>query len=152
MTSAPRERALLCRARGRSCALRIEHLVETMRPLPVEAFPGVRPFVTGLSIVRGVPVPVIDLGALLGCPEPPHATRFVTVKAAGRQVALAVEEVVGIRELPEALTSLPPLLGDAAGEAVSAVAALDAALLLVLQAARLVPDSVWQELDQGIRT
>jgi purine-binding chemotaxis protein CheW len=147
LTGAPGA-ALLCRARERLCALPIEHLLETMRPLPIEPFPGVPGFVSGLSIVRGTAVPVIDLGALLGSLEPPNATRFVTVKVASRQVSLAVEEVVGICELPGTLSALPPLLGDAAGDAVSAVATLDAGLLLVLQAARLVPDSLWETLGQ----
>jgi chemotaxis signal transduction protein len=65
-------------------------------------------------------------------------------------VALAVEGVLGVRELTsESLDALPPLLGDASRVAISAVAALDRELLLVLETAHLVPESLWPILDIG---
>jgi purine-binding chemotaxis protein CheW len=128
-------------------ALPVQNVIETMRPLPTEALAGVPPFVRGLSLIRGRPVPVVDLGALVSASEPANPTRFVTLRLGDRRVALAVESVLGIRALPDALSGLPPLLADAAAEAVSAVGALDAELLLVLETARLVPDSFWLELD-----
>jgi purine-binding chemotaxis protein CheW len=141
--------ALLCRARDRLCALPLEHLVETMRPLPVTPVPGAAPFVRGLSLIRGGPVPVVDLGALLGAREQAEPTRFVTLRIGDRRVALAVERVVGIQQLPSVLTTLPPVLADAPAEFVSAIGAVDAELLLVLQALRLVPDSVWGAAEAG---
>lgn len=142
--------ALLCRARGRLCALPLDTLVETMRPLPVTPVAGAPAFVRGVSFIRGAPVPVVDVGALLGAPEPPDATRFVSLRVGDRRVALALEEVLGFRKLAsESLSALPPLLRGASEEAVSAVAVLDAELLLVLEAARLVPESLWSALDGG---
>ena len=139
--------ALLCRARARLCALPLQHVIETMRPLPVEPFAGAPPFVRGLALIRGRPVPVVDVGALVSASEPANPTRFVTLRVGDRRVALALESVLGIRALPDAMSGLPPLLTDASAEAVSAVSALDAELLLVLEAARLVPDSLWLGLD-----
>jgi purine-binding chemotaxis protein CheW len=118
-----------------------------MRPLPVTPLAGAPAFVQGLSVIRGTPVPVVDLGALLSGSDPAKPTRFVTLRLDGRCVALAVEGVLGIRELPGTLSSLPPLLADASAEAVSALGILDAELVLVLEAARLVPDSVGKERD-----
>ena len=43
------------------CALRLEDVGETMRPLPVSPLPETAAFVLGLAIVRGAPTPVIDL-------------------------------------------------------------------------------------------
>jgi purine-binding chemotaxis protein CheW len=118
-----------------------------MRPLAVAPLPGAPAFVRGLSVIRGRPVPVVDLGALLSSSEPSKPTRFVTLRLDGRCVALAVEAVLSIQELPGTLSSLPPLLAEASAEAVSAVGMLDAELILVLEAARLVPDAVWKGLD-----
>lgn len=141
---------LLCRARSRLCALPLHHLLETMRPLPIEPLAGMPPFVRGLSLIRGGPVPVVDVGVLLGASEPPRPTRFVTLRTGDRRVALAVEGVLGVRELTsESLDALPPLLGDASRVAISAVAALDRELLLVLETAHLVPESLWPILDIG---
>lgn len=139
--------ALFCRARARLCALPLKDVVETMRPLPVTGVPGAPPFVRGVSVIRGAPVPVVDVGGLLGDPRSDGATRFVVLRLGERRAALAVEEVLGLRELTSRqLGELPPLLKDA-GEVVSRVAALDAELLLVLATARLVSDSVWQAAE-----
>jgi purine-binding chemotaxis protein CheW len=61
-----RQSTLLCRVRERLCALPLAHVVETMRPLPIEPLGGMPGFVQGIAIIRGAPVPVVDAGALLG--------------------------------------------------------------------------------------
>jgi purine-binding chemotaxis protein CheW len=86
--------ALLCRARELLCALPLECLVETMRPLPVTADPLAPPFVLGVARVRGTQMPVVDLGALLGARLPPQPARFLSLRLEGRGVILAVEGVV----------------------------------------------------------
>ena len=141
---------LLCRAGAGLCALPLEHVVEIMRALPVEAVAVPSPCLRGLSIIRGQPVPVVDLGMLLGEPSC-EAARLVAVTVGGRPVALAVTAVLGVRTLdPTTLSSaLPPLLRDAAGDAVSAIGTLDAELLFLLQAGRLVPQSLFDQLDAG---
>jgi purine-binding chemotaxis protein CheW len=103
-----------------------------------------------MSVIRGTAIPVVDAGALLGSDEPPEPTRFVTLKTEEKRVALAVEQVVGIRELTAvSLQDLPPLLRNAKADLVAAVGILDSELLLVLQTARIVPESVWRTLQGG---
>jgi len=129
------------------CALPLEHVVETMRPLPVEIVGGAPEFVSGLSIIRGVPLPVVDTGSLLGAGES-LPTRFVTVKAGKRLVALAVDAVLGLRAISaDSLHELPPLLGDARAELITGIGAIDSELLLVLRTARVVPESFWAALE-----
>jgi purine-binding chemotaxis protein CheW len=128
----------------------VEHLIETMRPLPVAGLPSAPPFVRGVARIRGAAVPVVDVGTLLGEAEPAASGRFVTVKAGDRPVALAVEAVLGLRTLPGASFGvLPPLLGQAEAGVVGALGALDGELLVVLNAARSVPDPVWRALEAG---
>jgi purine-binding chemotaxis protein CheW len=143
--------SLLFRARGHLCALPLAHVVETMRPLPVEPMAGAPPYVRGLAIIRGAPVPVVDVARLLGeeaagtevgARVPPSA-RFVTLKIGERAIALAVDGVVGVRTLAvDALHELPALLRDAEVDAVSSIGTLDSELLLVLRSARLVPQNL----------
>lgn len=137
---------LLCRLGARLCALRLENVVETMRPLPVESIAGAPRFVQGLALIRGVPVPVVDIALLFNeCDSAPQ--RWVTIDAGGRIVALAVDHVVGVRAIGTgAGTDLPPLLRDAAEDVVTAMGTLDSELLLFLSAARLIP----QELHDRI--
>jgi purine-binding chemotaxis protein CheW len=136
--------ALICSLGTSLCSLPLDSVVESFRPLPVEPFSGAPDFVLGIAIVRGAPVPVLDLARLVrGRPGLP--TRFVVLKAGERRVALAVDDVVGVRPVAvERLAELPPLLGDADTATVSAVGMLDSALFLVLQGSRIVPENFFE--------
>jgi purine-binding chemotaxis protein CheW len=130
--------ALLCRVHDVVCAVPLVHVVEIMRPLPVEPLGGAPPFVVGLARIRGAAVPVVDLGRLVAGHEGTASTRFVSVRSDGRVVALQVDAVLGVSPLPERVVELPPLLREDGGP-VAALGERDRALLLVLATARLVP-------------
>jgi purine-binding chemotaxis protein CheW len=143
--------SLLCRVGSHLCALPIESVVETMRPLPLSALSGAPAFVLGLSIIRGSPIPVVDVRCLLSATdERGDPARFVTVKTGDRRTALAVDSVIGVRVLGSvSLGELPALLGEAKREVVETIGALDAKLLIVLESARMVPESLWADLEAG---
>ena len=141
------EKALLVRAGTCICALRLAHIVETMRPLAVAPLPDMPEFVRGLSIIRGEPVPVVDAGTLLGAPSGQPPERYVTVRAGARTVALAVDAVIGVRELESSwLGGLPPLLGNAGAGTIESIGVLDADVLMVLRAGSIVPMELWKRL------
>lgn len=140
--------ALVVTAGATACAISIEHVAETMRPLPVEPVAHTPGFVQGLAVIRGAPVPVVDLPALLGgASRAARSGRFVTLKLDHRRLALAVDSVLGLRRLdPRQLEQLPPLLRDAAPGLIESLGSADAQLLVVLRASRLIPDAVWKTL------
>ena len=141
-----RAQTLLCRVGTRLCAVPLEHVVETLRPLPVEPLAGAPDFVLGVTLLRGEPAPVVDAARLLGASTGQPA-RFVALRVGERIVALAVDGVEDVRTLDEGtIRALPPLLRDARSDAVEALGRLDADLLLVLRSAALVPDAVWAQL------
>ncbi len=91
-----------------------------------------------MATIRGTATPVVDLGVLLGRGSG-TPTRFVTVRAGDRVVALAVDEVVGLnRYTPGQFIDRPSLLSDADHPLVQSLAVKDSSLHLVLDAARLV--------------
>jgi purine-binding chemotaxis protein CheW len=145
---------VLCRIGSRIGALALLDVRETMRPLPIEPLAGTPPFVLGLAVVRGSPVPVIDAGRLLNPSALPYSpiassfpSRFVSLKLGDRTTALAVDAVLDVRSLAAGmLADIPPLLSEASEDLVSLVGALDTELLLVLETARLVPESVWSAI------
>lgn len=145
----PRRTMLVVRAGSRSYAVPVEVVLETMRPLPIETIVGTPIFVRGLSVIRGAPVPVIDLAMLLESRE--AATkheRFVTVRSQGGTFALEVDGVVGVRDLDwNQLEELPPVLGRGADDPVEAIAVVDKEFLMVLRSARIVPDEIWKNVD-----
>lgn len=137
---------LLCGSGGRLCALPLSQVGETLRPLPVTPIPDMPPCVLGASILRGEAVPVVALSALLGAP-PTEPARFVSLRLGERYAALAVDKVFGVRALPAAVLDQTPPLFDAGADAqLAGISARDTELLVVLRAARAVPDSVWQAL------
>lgn len=141
--------ALIVTVGARAYAIPIRHVSETMRPLPIEPVPGAPAFVRGLSVIRGAPLPVVDLRRLLEGESPVLFGRFVTVQVDERRFVLAVDRVVGVRDLA-LLQTLPPLLrADGGTDLVQAIGISDAQLLVVLRAARLVPEDVWGSLAIG---
>src|ERR1700733_10802349 len=118
-----RERWLVGRVGSRLCAIPLAGVIETMRALPIEAVSGAPRGVRGLSIIRGTPTPVIDLGLVLG-EVASRPGRLVTVKAGARVIALAVDCVVGIWAIDlEECGALPPLLRDAVTDGVAGIGA-----------------------------
>jgi purine-binding chemotaxis protein CheW len=126
----------------------LSQVVETMRPLSTEAITGMPAFVRGLAIIRGTAVPVVDLGCLLGGGSGLPTTRFVLLRLGERRAALAVEALLGVRDLEAArLHAMPPLLQQASLELIEQVGTLDGELLVVLRVCRTVPDDLWPALS-----
>ncbi|WP_242341428.1 MULTISPECIES: chemotaxis protein CheW [Anaeromyxobacter] len=87
-----------------TCALQVLRMAA---PTPV---PGAPPHVRGVLDVHGMLVPVVDVAARLGAQvRPPRAEdQLLVVEIAGRRVALEVERVLEIREVPDAAVSPYP--------------------------------------------
>lgn len=142
---------LICRSGAVLCALRLEHVAETMRPLPIEPVPAMPSFLRGVAIIRGAVVPVVDVARLLGAVNDVAVTRYVTVRLGARQVAFAVASVIGVRTLDaESIARIPLLLHEVDQSSVAAIGSLDAELLLVLQGARVIDESLWQAIDAQV--
>ena len=139
---------LICRVEGRLCALPLHHVCEVMRPLPVDDVDGAPPFVSGLSVVRGEPVVVVDAARLIAA-GPALAGRFVLLRLEQRSVVLAVTEVLGTRAIPlDQLAQVPPLLAESQGGRHS-LAQLDGELLELLDSARIIDAAASADGSRG---
>jgi purine-binding chemotaxis protein CheW len=144
-TTADEEAAtsLVFRAGSLWCALRLDEVIETMRPLPVRPLAGTPSYVRGVTIMRGVPTPVVDVARLVGG-EQAEVSRFVAVRTERGPVAFATGPVLGIRATTaHAAPSHPALLGGASSRLVAGVGTIDTEPLLLLQSMRVLPDEVW---------
>lgn len=150
VSSGQRQAVLLCQVGSVVCALPLQHVSETMRPLPVEVLAGTAPFIDGVAIIRGVPIPVVDLARLLGNGTAEPRARLVVVRVGERNAALSVGRVIGVRALESAaITELPPLLAGASSEVITAIGSLDARLLLVLETSKVLPEPGWASLERA---
>ncbi|HEX6277726.1 MAG TPA: chemotaxis protein CheW [Polyangiaceae bacterium] len=139
MTSEGGTPYLVLRLGSELAALPLAHVRETLRPLRLEPLAGAPDFVMGVAVIRGAPVPVVDLARLVLSAER-EAERLVIVELGERRVALAVEGVVGVRSLTAIERApLPPLFTKGDRNAVESLGLLDSALLLVLETGRLMP-------------
>lgn len=147
MRSEAGELCLLIRSGGQLCAMPLAHVDETMRPQPIHAVAGAPHFVRGIAVIRGAPVPVVDVAPLLGH-EKSQSTRFVTLRIADRRVAFAVDDVIGVRTIDaNSISKLPPLFTATSADVISAIGTLDVELLMVIRSARLVPEAVWAAIE-----
>ena len=145
-------RFLLVRARSWMCALPIEEIEETMRPLPVTPMASAPAFVRGLSLVRGTSAPVVSLGGLLsgGAAEPCAGGRFVSLRVPEGRLVLEVDEVRGLSVLDlDTLEAVPSLLGGSSQAHVERLGALDGHLLAVLGTAHVLPPDVWERIARA---
>lgn len=141
---------LVCRVRELRVAIDLAYVSEIMRPLSVRPLSEMPAFVAGIAVVRGVPTVVVDAGALLADSGAHAWTRFVALRTSAGPVALAVEGVIGVRALEAVdLRDLPPLLSLTRKETVAAIGVRDRELLVVLDAARVVPQSLWASLREA---
>ncbi len=137
------ERCVVFRAGTLLAGLPLRDVVETLRPLPVRPLAGTQPFVRGLTILRGRPAPVVDVGLLLTAHEAP-VQRYLAVGTARGPVALATGEVLGLRHPDgDTVQRNVALLGPAAARLVDAVGSLDGEPLFLLHSLAVVPDAVW---------
>jgi purine-binding chemotaxis protein CheW len=135
--------SLVFRAGSMLCALRLDEVIETMRPLDVRPLAGTPSYVRGVTIMRGVPTPVVDVARLVGG-EQAGVSRFVAVRTEHGPVAFATGPVLGIRTVaPDAPPGHSALLGGASSRLVAGVGTIDAEPIILLQSMRVLPDDVW---------
>ena len=135
--------SLVFRAGPLLCALRLDEVIETMRPLATHPLAGTPAFVTGICIMRGIPTLVIDVARLLGGAGA-EVARFIAVRTERGPVAFATGDIHGVRTVSTSNAGRhEALLGDAPARLIAAVGTIDAAPVLLLQSMRLVPDEVW---------
>lgn len=120
-------------------------------------------FVLGTAVIRGAPVVVLDLVALLthgrspvgrspdaGEPErvvvpcqvtPP--SRLVMLRAADRTLAVAVSAVVGVRRMPVNPSGLSPLIDADALADLAGLRTVDEGLVALLERGFRLTDPAW---------
>lgn len=150
-TSGPStDSSLVFRAGPLLCALRLDEVIETMRPLAVQPLAGTPAFVSGICIMRGVPAPVVDAARLLGGVEA-EVSRFVAVRTERGPVAFATGVIHGVQPISAGSASRhEALLGDARSRLIAAVATIGTEPVLLVQSMRLVPDEVWAAADLAV--
>jgi len=128
-------------------ALDVRQIREVVPWVPLQTQPGGPPWLAGLLLYRGTPVPVLDLHRLLQAGEcPAHlSSRIILVTVQGGLLGLLAAQVAELREVsPQAAQHLP-LGGQDLGPAVVE----NGSLLYLLELERLLPEAARSLLLRG---
>ena len=136
--------ALVFKAGPLYCALPLEEVVETMRPLQTRPLAGTPPYVRGLTILRGAPAPVIDV-TLLITGAAGEIDRYIAVRAGRGPIACATGVVLGVRQIEVEPPEGPAAIFTGVSKAlIAGVGSIGTDPLLLLRGIRTVPDDVWE--------
>ena len=88
----------LVEAAGERCQLARDTVLEFVEPPPSTPVPGAPAEFLGIGIVRGEPLPMLSLAALLGRPDSGRPSSFALVRLdAGGRFLLGLDRIVGLR-------------------------------------------------------
>jgi purine-binding chemotaxis protein CheW len=128
------------RAANEQYALRVDQVLEVAELGEITPVPGAGATVLGVRNLRGQVVPVVDLARVLDVPDGSAPQRMVIAQDAGRKAGLAVDEVIGVEELPDASE-------EAASSHVAGAALADGALVGLVDVASIL-DAIQGSAEQ----
>ena len=124
-------------------AVPIDNVQEIQQIVEFTPVPDLSPALVGMLDVRGFVVPAIDLRLLLGMEKKEYHldTPMVLLRCHGHLVALVVDEVEDVYEVPEGCMQAPSKLYAMADRMIG-ICRLEIGLVVVLDPDRLVPDTM----------
>lgn len=126
---------------GEAYAVKISHIAEILRPLPITEVPRAPRNIIGVVSVRGRLVTVIDLRRRLRLPEAPmdRRTRILLATAEhgeqseqGEQIGLLVDEVMQVYRMTESEIEAAEVLGGDQPAHIAGIGRPEGALLILL--------------------
>lgn len=121
----------------------ISQVVSIERMQDITTYPNRPPHVLGVTTVRNVVTPVVDLsGALTGQTlQPTDATRIVIVQTSNQAIGLVVDAATDVLDLPSDTIQHPNLLETKMDSFLIGISKLDHRLVILLDIKRLLEDT-----------
>lgn len=99
---------LTFRAGGERFAIPLERVREAARPRRITPLPGASAAWSGVALVRGEALGVVDVAAAVGLPPTPRRAAPLVVVLYGCEHGLLVDEVDGVEPWPQGRVAPPP--------------------------------------------
>jgi len=147
---------LTCELRGQQFAMPLQRIREVIEHRTVTRVPSAPAFVHGVINLRGMVIPVVDMGLHIGLPaySPSRRTCLLVVEIPSRgepiTLGLIVDSVADVLEVPRGSLRPPPPFGVAVRlDFISGLAPLDDGdIVTVLDAERMLSP---EELEAAVR-
>jgi purine-binding chemotaxis protein CheW len=99
---------LAFRAGGERFAVPLERVREAARPRRITPLPGAPIWWSGVALVRGEALGIVDVAAAVGLPPTPPRTLPLVIVLHGCDHALLVDTIDGVEAFPAGHVALPP--------------------------------------------
>jgi purine-binding chemotaxis protein CheW len=120
---------------GEAYGVKISHIAEILRPLPITEVPRAPRNIIGVVSVRGRLVTVIDLRRRLRLPEAPmdrHTRILLAADEHGEQIGLLVDEVMQVYRMTESEIEPAEVLGGDQSAHIAGIGRPEGTLLILL--------------------
>lgn len=134
-------------------AVHVQQIISIERSLELTQIPKTPKFMKGVTELRGVMTPIIDLRERmeLGDVENSDQTRILVVQVDEMQIGMLVDQATEVKDVPASLIKQPPkLVGQIKDTFLLGVATIDDELILLLDLEQVIQFAEKKELEEAL--
>lgn len=134
-------------------AVHVQQIISIERSLELTQIPKTPKFMKGVTELRGVMTPIIDLRERmeLGDVENSDQTRILVVQVDEMQIGMLVDQATEVKDIPASLIKQPPkLVGQIKDTFLLGVATIDDELILLLDLEQVIQFAEKKELEEAL--
>ncbi|MBS4217729.1 purine-binding chemotaxis protein CheW [Bacillus sp. FJAT-49711] len=140
-TEASEQKVIVLKLNDKEYSISVKHVTAIEKMLHITRVPNVPAFIKGVTNLRGVIIPIVDLKNRFGIGNADYTdrTRIIIVSYKNMTVGMIVDEANDVLDIPESLIEpCPDVAGAAPPEFIEGVANLEKRLVLLLNLENIV--------------
>ncbi|GIO23851.1 chemotaxis protein CheW [Oceanobacillus sp. J11TS1] len=148
------DKHILFTLKDQTFAVHVQQIVSIERGLTLTKVPRTPDFMKGVTEMRGIMTPIIDLRERLelGSVELTDQTRTLVVQVDGMQIGMLVDQATEVKDIPASLMKdAPRLVGEIKDTFLLGVATIDDELILLLDLEQIIQFTEKNQLQEIIK-
>lgn len=145
------DKHILFKLKDQTFAVHVQQIVSIERELSLTKVPRTPDFMMGVTEMRGIMTPMIDLRERLnlGGVEITDQTRTLVVQVDGMQIGMLVDQATEVKDIPASLIKpAPKLVGEIKDTFLLGVATIDDELILLLDLEQIIQFTEKNQLQE----
>ncbi|WP_080873229.1 chemotaxis protein CheW [Oceanobacillus timonensis] len=147
------DKHIIFRLKEQTFAVHVQQIVSIERALSLTKVPRTPDFLKGVTEMRGMMTPIIDLRERLdlGTVEITDQTRTLVVQVDEMQIGMVVDQATEVKDIPASfIKSAPKLVGEIKDTFLLGVATIDKELILLLDLEQIIQFTERNQLKEII--